>query len=658
MNAPQGNTLREAVELHQAGRLDEAESLYRRLMAANPDHPDVPHLLGVLIVEKGDAAQGIELISRAETLSPGDPSIQTNLGTALLEVGRIPEAIERFRGALESNPNHLDAAYNLGNALLYGGSVDEAATHFRRVIELEPKFAPAHNNLALCLLQLGETETAVDAFRQAIAIEPGYAEAHNNLGLTLQRLGDLDQARVHYEKALSIRPEYAEAHNHVGTLFAFHGELDEARAHYETALRLSPDDPEIHLNMGNLLRSEERFDEAAASYRRALELEPRFASALNNLGNVTMAQGDHAEAISLFEAALSHRPGYAEAYSNMGKALRASGQLDDAVKAYRRALSIDDSLGDARFGRAEVLLSQGAFADGWRDYLARSAMAGRDDDFDRSVLDADLAGRRVLVERDQGLGDELFFLRFVPALKSRGAHVVYRPDPRLGAMLTRAGLVDEIVDNEDGEDRFDLRLSVGDLPYVLDANDASQLPPSIGLAPLAEVEQRIKDRLAALGPPPYIGITWRGGTKGRDRMLFKEVPLAEFAAAIKGVEGTFLALQRNPNSGEIDDLTRALGGTAHDLTGLNDDLEAMLALMGAVDAYVCVSNTNVHLRAARGRGSHVLVPNPPEFRWMADGDASPWFPESRVYRQRTDGDWQAALDDLDRDLTRDLGNAG
>ena len=133
-------------------------------------------------------------------------------------------------------------------------------------------------------------------------------------------------------------------------------------------------------------------------------------------------------------------------------------------------------------------------------------------------------------------------------------------------------------------------------------------------------------------------------------MLFKNAPLDRIAAVFHGVPGTIVALQRAPEPGELDRLAAALGRPAHDLTALNDDLEAMLALVAALDDYVAVSNTNIHLRATIGRTSRVLVPNPPEFRWMAEGRESPWFPGTTVYRQETDQDWTLALADLARDL--------
>jgi hypothetical protein len=125
---------------------------------------------------------------------------------------------------------------------------------------------------------------------------------------------------------------------------------------------------------------------------------------------------------------------------------------------------------------------------------------------------------------------------------------------------------------------------------------------------------------------------------------------------VRGISATLLALQRNPQPGEIGQLAADLGEPVHDLSALNEDLEAMLALLALIDDYVGVSNTNMHLRAGAGRIARVLVPCPAEWRWMAEGDESPWFPGFRVYRQNPDGDWKAALGRLRGDLLAAFGS--
>ncbi len=179
--------------------------------------------------------------------------------------------------------------------------------------------------------------------------------------------------------------------------------------------------------------------------------------------------------------------------------------------------------------------------------------------------------------------------------------------------------------------------------------EAGDIPPSVEVPVLPERSAEMRARLDGLGPPPYIAVTWRAGVQKR-RLLSKIAPLGRLAAALQVVKGTIVVVQRNPAAGEVGKFAAALGRDAHDLTALNEDLEAMLALVDLLDDYVCVTNTNFHLRAVRGRASRVLVPQPPEFRWMAEGDESPWFPGTRVYRQTTAGDWDPAFAALASDL--------
>jgi hypothetical protein len=122
---------------------------------------------------------------------------------------------------------------------------------------------------------------------------------------------------------------------------------------------------------------------------------------------------------------------------------------------------------------------------------------------------------------------------------------------------------------------------------------------------------------------------------------------------MRGVTGTLLALQRDPQRGEIEELSARAAMPVHDLTALNEDIEALLAL---IDDCIGVSNTNMHLRAGAGRTARALAPWPAEWRWMISGNESPWFPGFRVYRQDPDGDWSAALGRLQADLLAALGN--
>lgn len=276
-------------------------------------------------------------------------------------------------------------------------------------------------------------------------------------------------------------------------------------------------------------------------------------------------------------------------------------------------------------------------------------------------------------------------------LKAWGCRIGYCGSPKITGILARSAVFEHTISNVAPFAAADYRILVGDLPHLLARAEASpnaprtksrvrngapagfgaripwhcrvywpELPPPLALDPLPDRVAAAVKRLHELGPPPYVGLTWRAGTevqeqRGRVWFLLKEAPLEQFAAAFRSVEGTFVSLQRRPRGGETEKLAALLGRPVHDFSAANEDLEEMLALLAVIDDYVGMSSTNMHLRAAVGKTARVLVPWPAEWRWMLVGDESPWFPGFRIYRQGPNGGWSAALARLARDLQAKLG---
>lgn len=635
----------EALAALSHGRAAECARLCEAMLAKRPRDGTALHLLGVARLRLGDGRGAVETLGRAARLAPHNAEILANLGAALRAAGDAAGAAKTLRRAVALQPAAASAHYNLGNALAELGRHEEAVAAYRRAIALDPAHAAAHNNLGLALKAMGLDDEAVAAWRRSAAARPRQRDAHVNLGRALLAAGKAADALCHFDLALQAAPDDPEIHNDRGVALLELERADEAVAALRTAVALKPNRCDAWVNLGSALCLAGHADRGAAEFNAALAASPEDADTLSNLGAALNTAGSREAALKALERALALAPCHADALNNMGEALRNAGRIEEAVACYDRALAADADHATARFGRATANLLLGRFRAGWEDYLARPSMVqgGR---YHRTPLPESLAGVQVLVEGDQGLGDEIFFLRFLAALEARGARVRYRPDPRLAAMLERAR-IPVVADAEAGRPAF--RLAVGDLPYLLGHNEAAPLPPSIALSPAPERTARLEARLAAFGPPPYLGLTWRAGTRGRRRALFKEAPPAAFAA-LRGLHGTWIALQRAPDAGEIAAVEQAIGAPLLDLTALNADLEDMLALAALLDDYICVSNTNVHLRAAAGRTCRVLVPHPPEFRWMAAGEESPWFPGTRVYRQTADGDWSAAFAALARDL--------
>lgn len=361
------------------------------------------------------------------------------------------------------------------------------------------------------------------------------------------------------------------------------------------------------------------------------------------LGLLALAQGRAAEAVEMLRAAAAQAPLRADLKAHLGNALRHLGDWNGAEAVYRQALAVNASNDRVAHELGLVLLTQGRLAEGWDHYRRR--FLTRRPTPPRQKLPARLDGRRVFVEGEQGLGDELFLLRFVALLAERGAQVVCRPAAKLASLVARLSFVHRVADADEAA-VGDHVVFLGDLPYLLDADHAL---PSIRLSPVDGRVAEMRQRLAAFGPPPYVGATWRAGIAALGR-LSKAVAAEGVAQVLRTVDCRVVILQRQPQDGEVAAFAAALGRDVLDLSGVNDDLEGMLALLAALHGQVAVSNTNIHLAAALGKKAHVLVPHPAEFRWQVEGTHSPWFPDMAVYRQQADGNWRPALDALRQDL--------
>src|ERR1019366_4714207 len=260
----------DAVRHHQAGRLHEAERLYRQILAADSRHADSLHLLGVIAYQVGHHDLAADLINRAIAI------------------------------------NANDAVYhsNLSNALKGQGLLDEAVACCRRAIDLKPDFAEAHNNLGKALKDQGRLDDAVACYRQALVLKPDYAEAHNDLGIALKDEGKLDEAVACYRQALVLKPDFAEVHNNLGNALKDQGILDEAVAFYRRALVLKPDYADAHNNLGIALKDQGKLDEAVACCHQAIALKPDYADAFNNLALLLMVQGNVIMALNIIKQSL------------------------------------------------------------------------------------------------------------------------------------------------------------------------------------------------------------------------------------------------------------------------------------------------------------------------------------------------------------------
>ena len=272
-----------AVQHHQAGRLPEAESLCRQILQAQPDHPDVLHLLGVIEHKVGRHDVAIDYISRAIVADPAVAAYHSSIGHAFRAQGRLDEAIAHYRKALALAPADAGVHNNLGNVYTRQRRWEEGVSCFQKALALKPDYAEAYNNWGLLLFEQNRLSEAMACYCEALRLKPDYAEAHYNLGLLLTAHGRLEDAAASYLQALRVKPDYADAHNNLGSVLKDQGKLEQAGAHFRQVLELRPTFAGAQYNLGLVLQEQRKPQEAVAHYRQALALDPDCAGAEDQL---------------------------------------------------------------------------------------------------------------------------------------------------------------------------------------------------------------------------------------------------------------------------------------------------------------------------------------------------------------------------------------
>lgn len=510
-----------------------------------------------------------------------------------------------------------DQALEQGLQALRAGDLKRAEACMATIPATHPQYAAVLNYRAVAALQSGATAQALQWLEEAVARAPQLADARVNLARVLQEHGQLAAALVHYRAALSAAPDHAVA----------------------------------HANLGSLYHEQRRLDEAIAHYQRACQAAPDFAVPYNNLGLIALEQGRYDEALQLFERALRLDPRFADAWCNLGNFFRSSARIDKARNAYDMALTHDPSHAGAHWNRALLSLLQGNYAQAWPDYAW--GYAARERKLQTFPIPSwregeTLAGKSVLVFPEEGVGDEVFYARFIPTLLTQCRRLVVECDPRLQPMLKRNFPSADIrgVHRQDAPSRVraygTLDMAIGAIDLCQALRIAAPVAPAARsyIAPNPAVVAQWREQLRALPAGRRIGIAWRGG---KDPQLQRErsIPLQDWQDILAIPNITWINLQYGDHAAEIDATQRALGMTLHSLPGLDPlrDLDGYAALLTCLDLVVSIDNSTVHFAGALGVPTYVLLPLSPEWRWGLHGDTSVWYPSLRLFRQQQLHNW-------------------
>ncbi|MBE9606089.1 tetratricopeptide repeat protein [Acetobacteraceae bacterium H6797] len=608
-----------ALGLHRANRLAEAEAGYRALLRQSPQHPDALHFLGIVLAQQGRPAEAIHFLRRATRLAPRQGAILANLGNALKDAGEPEEALRAYDQALRLAPDDATTLTNRGQLLAALGSLDEALDSHDRALALAPAMPEALNNRGCTLRDLGRPAEAIVDFATALARRPGYVDALLNRGHALRDLGREQEALHCYEEALTRRPDHAPAHaSRAATLLAL-GHSEAALAAYEAALAQWPGNAVLRHNQ---------------------------ARALDDLGR-------HDEALAAYETALRHGAPPADCHFGRGNALADLARPHEAIAAFSDALAAAPNHADARFNRALCRLRIGDFHDGWADYEARWARPKapplRHAHIPRWTGAEPLAGRRLLVHAEQGLGDTLQFCRYLPLLAAQGAEVILEAQAPLRRLLARLPGAAQVIGPGDACSTPHLQLPLLSLPQALGLENPLAVGPYI--LPEPAIAASWAERLP--GQRFRIGLTC-SGSAGHVRDAQRSIPLAAFAPLL-AQPASFALLQDQCRPADAETLRHQ--PRLADMRDRLTDLSETAGLIAQLDLVITVDTSIAHLAGAMGKPTWLLLPFIPDWRWGEAGEATAWYPSMRLFRQQRPGDWAPLLAALASALKKELAAA-
>jgi len=631
------------------GRADDALKSYERAIALKPDFAEA-------LNNRGNALRGLKRLhdaltnfDRAVAVRPDYAEALNNRANCLVDLGRLEDALESYDRALAHRPKYVDALINRANTLRLLGRHDEALTNFDRALIFKPDHAEGylgHGNLLLALKRPAE---AMRSYDRAIALAPTAIDALANRGRALRELKRYDESFSSYDRALSIRPDDAALLVGRGNTHYAMKSFGAALADYDRAVAIRPDFAEAHGNRGNALREMGRHGEALDACNRALALKPDYNEGYNNRGNALIELNRPADALADYDRALEAAPDNVYAWVNRGNALRYLDRAEEAIESFDRAIALTPDLAEAHWNKGLLCLSIGDFARGWAGYEWRWRREGelQPRAFAQPLWRGEtLAGKTILLHAEQGFGDSIQFIRYLPLVAEKGGRIILEiPDGLVPLVENRAANICGIYRRGDALPHFDVHCPLMSLALVL-GTTLDTIPASVPYLDTPAKRARIwRERLVNIRRP-RVGLVWSGKPSHKnDHNRSIALSRLEPVLSVGGVG--FISLQQEYRDSDL----AALGQLPiRRFDRLLTDFADTAAVIGELDLVIAVDTAVAHLAGAMARPLWLLVPHVQDWRWLRGRNDSPWYPTARLFRQPQIGDWDGAIATMAKEL--------
>lgn len=639
----------EAVRLFNLKNFSSAENILDSLLEDNQQDYDVLFFLGVIKLKNQEYNSAIYFFMQVIKIYEQHPEAYYNLGVCYQKLNQPDESVIYYQKALEQNPGHFDAKNNLGLVYFEQNEFEKAENVLKEIILDNPDNAKAQNNLGNFYFKIRNFEEAANYYRKAVESENN-PDFQYNLALCYLKMDYYESAFQAYNMVLQKIPDHLNSMIGLGIIATKVKSFEKAEKIFNDLMQQFNNEPEIFFNLGFCYEEQGKYRLALDFYQKYLDLFPgsmpgeiRSAYVLSKLGKIE-------EARQLYNKHLSGNDEKELAFIEMGYMKLRSGNVNDALSFFSDALNVKPDSIDLHYGKAHCQLLLGDFKNGWEEYEWRIKRP----DFPQRTLkksplaDQDINGKKILVYSEQGLGDAIQFIRYLPLLKAKGAYVIFECSDYLYKIFMDYPGYDQRIDNvnvlEEDLD-YDYFIPLLSLPFYF-KTEVKSIP---GGVPYLKVEEEKNEKWQKLIPPSNklkVGIIWAGNPKHRaDRE--RSLPIDKFKPLIDRDDIEIYSLQHGPASLQLTDVYSKV----HDIRQYNNGLPDAAAIISNLDLIITIDTSIAHLAGALGKKVWLLITLSPDWRWMLDRDDTPWYPSIKLYRQSRPYDWVSVIQKVNDDLT-------
>lgn len=636
--------------LFRLGRYAEASPYYEKLAGAEQGNADIWSEYGQTLFALGHHALAAGCFSKLVTLRNSHPDGHILLGNACRKLGKTGEAVDCYRKALHLRPEHAATCYSLGDALTKLGHPEEAMQALHLALAIDPANGRAANDLGTLYLGLGRIQDALAQYELANRLLPGNMDVLYNIGNALLRLERADKALALFERVIASVPDHYMAWNGMGSAYTNMSQYAKATPCLDACLRIRPDYAPAYSNYAIVLIKLWRFEEALKACSRAMEIAGKDAGNLSNRSEAYVKLGRFAEALEDAGLAVKMAPNDPVPHMKLADAFYFIGRKAEAMTTVELALSVAPDDAETQFNASLHLLRQGAYQQGFALYEARRQVRPYKYLLEqieglRWSGDVPLKGKSLLLYAEQGLGDAIQMLRFVPLVAQMATAVVLRVKKNMAPLLESIPQnVTVIVEEEVGLPslKVDYICSLMSLPHALKISPDSLPEPKACISTPARKHRHWRARLAGNGKK-RIGIAWSGNPNFPGDN-WRSLPFMQFARLFDGLhEIEIVAIQKDVR--EADQAALKTAQVRHFGEQMADLADAA-AIIEEMDLVISVDTVVAHLAGALGKEVWLLIPFVGDWRWLSDTDRSPWYPSMRIFRQTALNQWQDVLENV------------